>query len=292
MTDACPSFNLFVLTESFTTKKIQIYQITEVKSNSNSNSSSGKESQALCSKKPVEIELESAYLADPSRSVIENSCITSSTRNYLVVFAHHSLLYFDTSSGQLVASKDLVGHEINLEYFLSPTNLFTNHLACLTPLANSNNVIALSNLNDLVFIEHINNDESTKTTTTTTTGSLNLIDSNNKHNRFDSFQVNTRVNAALALDKTNQQLVVFDLNVVARKLAFHVKNSILFTIDLNQNSKNALGKFGCDPNLDYIYLIEKKKILKIFTLGLIYFLIIFFIKLTWFLKNLFMRIFR
>lgn len=268
MTHACPSFNLFVLTESFTTKKIQIYQISEVQSNSNN--SSGKESRALCSKKPVDIELESAYLADQTRSVIENSCITSSTRNYLVVFAHHSLLYFDTTSGQLVASKDLVGHEINLEYFLSPTNLFTNHLTCLTPLANSNNVIALSNLNDLVFIEHINNDEGTKTTTTTS-GSLNLVDSNNKHNRFDSFQVNTRVNAALALDKTNQQLVVFDLNVVARKLAFHVKNSILFTIDLNQNSKNSLGKFGCDPNLDYIYLIEKKKILKIFTLGLIYF---------------------
>lgn len=234
---------MFLLAE--TSKQIKIYQINETQ-------------KGLKVNKEVTIDLESAFLAS-SGPVIENSCITLNI-NYLVLCAHHSLLFIDSSTGKVAFTKDLDGHQINVEYFLSPTNLSTNHLAKLTAIVNSDNVIALSNLKNLVFVEHNNIDDSDSSTR------INLFDSDNKRNQFDSFQINFKAQVALALDKTNFELVVFDLNVVARKSSFHAKNSILFKINLSVN--NYLEKFGCDPNFEYIYVIERKKILKIFTISI------------------------
>lgn len=202
------------------------------------------------SKNGIELPIES-ILADKTRSVIDNSCLTFD-RNYLVIFSNRSILYIDSSSGQIVLTHDLADLEITIDYFLSPINFQTHRLTCLTSIPNSDHILALTNLNDLVFVK-------------LTSQRLDLVNSANNRNKFDSFKVNEKSNTAIALDKINFELVVFNLEVVDRKGSFYSKNSVLFKISLSKDTRISL--FGCHPGFEYIYVLEKKKILRIFTIG-------------------------
>ena len=98
-----------------------------------------------------------------------------------------------------------------------------------------------------------------------TSNQIDLFKSANNRNKFDSFKVNEKSNTATALDKTNFELVVFDLEVVGRKGSFYSKNAVLFKISLSKDTRISL--FGFHPGFEYIYVLEKKKILRIFTIG-------------------------
>jgi hypothetical protein len=243
------NLNLFVLTESMKTNEIKLYHITE---------SNDEKNQPIKMSKPVQVALESIFVGN-NRSAIENSCITSSSNeNYVVIFTCQTLFYIDSKSGKIITSRGFVEEEINLSYFLSPTNLSTNQLFKLTNVPNSTNLVALNNLNELVYIEYI-----------PSIAKINLIYSR-LENKFDSFEINSESGFLIALDNSASELLVFYLSAVLRKSSFAGKNCLLFKINVNQSTaceSNGINKFGCNPSFEFVYVIENKKILKVYQIG-------------------------
>lgn len=249
-------FEFFILNESSKNRNLELYHICEKTKSFN-------DGLIIKCSKGVEIQSESLHI-DFDCSIIKNSCITTN-RHYLVIFAHSSISYFDSSNGYLIASYDLTSQPIMLDYFLSPTNLFTHRLASLSATPGSDHVLALSNLKHLVLIKLTDSDNHLST-------SMSSI--SRQPNRFDSFKVNFKCNIVLAHDEAKQEIVVFDLNVIAGKNSFQARSCVLFKIELTKSDTKVKSTYGCDLNFEYIYVIEKKKVLRVFTIGKYFHLIV------------------
>ena len=89
-------------------------------------------------------------------SLIKNNkiCVTNKN-NVIVLFIHSSLLFIDSVSNCVLLQSDIEEKKNNsLQLFLSPTNLTLNRLFNLTAVDSSDNIVALGNLNNLVFISY------------------------------------------------------------------------------------------------------------------------------------------
>lgn len=236
-----PTINLFVLTECQKTNVIQLYNI-------NSNEIEEKTRiKKIKFEKCALIKFDSMPI-ESHKSMIENSCLTSDN-NYVVLFTNQTLYYIDSKSGKILAHKTFDHQEIDLNYFLSPTNLLVNSLINLTPIANSNGFIALNNLNELVYFDFNVN------------GTLKMI--NNSNQKIHSFKLNVKYNFLIAFNKLGYELIIFDLNVVLKKSSFNCNKAIAFKINL---TVDAIDYFDSDTDFKYIYLVEKKKVLKLYTI--------------------------
>jgi len=182
-------------------------------------------------------------------SLLENATVTSVEKNnYLVHFYNSILTYIDLKTKVVLFTIDFFKRDLNLEYFLSPTNLFSNKLKNLTSIKNTHNTLALNNLGDLVLIkfEKHNNYKIIKSSS-----------SNNGSIKFESFKMNE--NKLIAYDKINSKLYGFNLDQI---LAMNSFDRTLFQIDvINMNL------FGFSIDCRYFFTIENKKKLKFYDMS-------------------------
>ena len=182
-----------------------------------------------------------------NESLLENTTVTSANNaNYLIIFFDSILTFIDVRSKSVQFKIDLFKRDFNIEYFLSPTNLFGNKLSCLTSIDNTHNILALNNLNDLVMIKFEGN------------SNYKIIKSNSKsknhETKFQSFKIN-KMNM-IAYDKTNSKVYGFDLDQISISKSFD-KNKFQINV-------NGLNVYGFSDDSRHFYTIENKKNLKFY----------------------------
>lgn len=228
-----PDSNVFILTESKLKPEINVY-ILQLAFN-----------LKLSRNRFLKIKFE------PKRQefILKNSCLTFSS-NYLALFYDHELYYFELKTGTTIYRKNFYSVEEaykTMEYYLSPTFILSNSLTNLTPIPNSDHLIALNNLDYLILVlfkkDKLN--------------STSLIQSFNEM-KFDSaFKLDSNSLVLLAFDKLNSKLVAFDLNLILKKKSF-TKSCILFRIDF----ETIANFYSLDSSL--VFSIENGRILKLF----------------------------
>lgn len=180
---------------------------------------------------------------------LDNICSTFLS-DHLVIFYDQKLIYIDSKTGKIIFQKnfDSIQEDINsIEYFLSPTYLTANSLINLTPIKDTDNIISLNNLNNLMLFifqkdKNIEN---------------RIVNSPNKM-KFDSgFKLDQRNLVLLAFDVLNSQLIGFDMQIIMKQKAFK-DSSILFQIDF----KSQPTFYSIDTH--FLFTIENKKILQVF----------------------------
>lgn len=193
------------------------------------------------SKKSARIE----SLIQRQSSILEHACLTE-LNSHLILFINTSLFMIDTTTGSILAQTDLAIEEIKLDYFLSPTNLNSNRLTHLTPISNSNDLLGLSNLNQLVYIEYKSGRVSRFYTDTTT--------------QFTSFKIYQH-NMLIALNSNDKKFIFYDLNMIRRRRTFSDKKCKLFELELESDSF-IQNHYGLTPDSTYFYVIENNKLLR------------------------------
>jgi len=178
-------------------------------------------------------------------SLIKNNkiCVTNKN-NVIVLFIHSSLLFIDSVSNCVLLQSDIEEKKNNsLQFFLSPTNLTLNRLFNLTAVDSSDNIVALGNLNNLVFISYdfkLNR--------------IRMFKSNEEKNSFQSFVLG-KTGFLLGCDQLHGELIGYDLNDKKPFERIHFKVS--FSHDLIQT-------YNISSDCKYVYLIEKRSTLKFY----------------------------
>lgn len=174
-------------------------------------------------------------------------CITNKN-NILVVSLDCEVVFTDLNSKSILAQHD-INHQNNaktLKYFLTPTNLALNKLTNLMNASNeSDDLVALGNLNNLVFIsyDYLKN-------------KIKLYDSyDTSTSHYESFVITQ--NYLVAYDKLNEQLNGFCLNNVNAN-PFKVQS---LTISI---SGSILETYGLSSDCKYVYLVVNRNILKFY----------------------------
>lgn len=181
-----------------------------------------------------------------NENLLENATVTSvNSHNYLSIYFGSILTYIDLYSNEIVFKIDFSERILNVEFFLSPTNLFSNKLRNLISMENTHNLIALNNLNDLILIKL----EKGK--------SYKIIKSslrNKSEMKFESFKINKM--QLIAFCKTNSKLYGFDLEQVLTQNSFEKFKFQIQVINLSS--------YGFSIDSCHFYTIENKKNLKFY----------------------------
>lgn len=165
---------------------------------------------------------------------LKYSCITFKSR-HLCLFIESDIFIFDLNTSTQVATKSFVDQEIDINYFLSPTNPSASNLISITPIEKNDDLIALNNLNELIYL-NLNQNNRLK------------IKKNYKY-KISSFKLSK--NLLLGFDSLEKKLICFNLD----DLAFtNIFDEPKFTIDLI--SSDLL--YGFSLNLNYFYTIENR----------------------------------
>ena len=178
-----------------------------------------------------------------SDNLLKDTCLTSNNK-LLVLFYGSQLYYINISLAKVVFSKDLSKHDINVEYFLSPTNLTSNKLEYLTPLRSTDNLFAINNLNDLIYINF-----------SSETARLGM--SKYLKYKFNSFKLNSKY--LVAFSKLASKLVGFSVDEI---LETNKIDKAVFKLELNGLA--SLDFYGFSASYEYVYTIENKKTLKLY----------------------------
>ena len=159
------------------------------------------------------------------------------------MFIHSSIIFIDSKSNQILLESNIENKNNNSrKYFLTPTNLTLNRLLDLTPVDNTDNVVALGNMNNLVLIAYDFNSNRIK-----------IFTSEEEKHKFKSFVIGG--DFLLGCDLLHSELIGYDLNDK------NPLDKIHFKIGFN---KDLLRTFGLNSNSKYVYLIEKQSTLKFY----------------------------
>ena len=105
--------------------------------------------------KPILESIELEILTRENESLLENTAIASELfQSFLIIFFESILYYVDLKSKKNIFKIDFYKQELNQEYFLSPTNLFTNKLRSIKAIPCSHNLLALDNLSSMLLIRY------------------------------------------------------------------------------------------------------------------------------------------
>jgi hypothetical protein len=196
------------------------------------------------------------FTDESSTQKIETIDLTSQITDYpyslieKCVFTHQSgllcliidlRLYFLNKAGAVLKMENMSANEMNVEYFLSPTNVSVNSFHSLTPISHTDSFVMLDNLDNLHLVAYDLNKNEIKSSKT------------NKL-QVDSFAVNK--NLLLAYDKKKFRLVCF--NVLALRW-FELVN---FSIELSKQEE--LNQFGFSLDNKYVFSVHDKKIFRLY----------------------------
>ena len=175
--------------------------------------------------------------------LLENSAI--STTNHLVLFFNSILIYVELSSGKIVFKKDFTDLDLNMEYFLSPTNIFTTKLNNLTPIPSTNSLVALNNSNEIVLINYDFKSSTFKLIKSSTT---------DKDMKFESFKLNERY--LLAFNKIKSKIYGYNLDCIVTRRSF---DKFEFEVKVND-----LTLYGFSSDLKHVFVVENKRLLEFY----------------------------
>jgi hypothetical protein len=166
--------------------------------------------------------------------LLKKSCITFKNR-YLCLFLESELFIFNINTASQIASKSFIDQEIDINYFISPTNHMASELINIEPIEKTDDLIALNNLNELIYLSLNQNNR------------LKLV--KNYKYKMNSFKVN--MNLLLGFDNSSKKLICYNLDDLSSKNNFGEPK---FTIDLISN----VLFYGFSLNQKYFYTIENK----------------------------------
>lgn len=207
--------------------KVSIQNISAIKANNKINS--------------ININFDNTTIIDSS--MIDNSCITLLS-DLITLFYDQNLYFVNSKTGQILKCFNIMQQNIDIDFFLCPTNVTIKYFTNYTPIENTDNLLMLDNSGSLHFVSF-----DTKQTEVKSFKSRNYI--------FTSFKVNK--NILLAHDIKAHKLISFDLKTVHNQSSF---KSVYFIIDLD--CEVILDKFGLGLDNDYVYFIESRKRLKFY----------------------------
>ena len=174
----------------------------------------------------------------------------------LVIYFNHELLVFDPISSTVLTKKSFLTVDQSVEYFLSPTNIQANKLTRLSCFASTSTIVCINNIHELVVVDY----DAAK-------NKLVIITSTNMKHNSEFLEINSFGEGAtidkllLAHDSANNQIVLYDIDVVLRSGSF--KRAVKAKTALNDAELNFLG-FSSDSN--YAFSIENSRVLKFFSL--------------------------
>jgi hypothetical protein len=195
-------------------------------------------------KNQVTIKFPNILLKLRGQFLLDNVCMTSKSGT-MILFYDCQIHFINTKNGEVIFRKDFTGHDMGLDYFLSPTNLPSNVFNKLTPIEYTDSLIALSNLNQLVYIEIDQGKISNKIMT-------DLAD-----DKFESFRLNKSL--VCAYTKIKHAIFFYNLNILQNKKIF--QQAFIYEVPLI-SSNSALSHYGFSTNNKYFYLIENNRDLK------------------------------
>lgn len=177
----------------------------------------------------------------------ENNSNLTNRSNLFVICLDSQLLFIDLKNKNILVQQSINNaNGSSLKYFLSPTNLILTQINNLKNVSsNSDNLVGLGNLNNLIFINFdiIRN-------------KVTLFDSNEYGKRsFVSFRVNE--SKLIAYDKLRSMIVGYNLNDTI-DLFKHYK------FQINTNSDSILDAYGLSSDSNYFYINEYQRILKLY----------------------------
>ena len=176
-----------------------------------------------------------------------NVCVTNKN-NIFVIFLNTELIFIDLNSKNILLRQNIDNlDESSLKYFLSPTNIALNKLKNLQNVStNSDDLVALGNLDNLVYINY----DFTK-------NKVKIFESNEtaKNRAFVSFVIRDKI--IIGHDKLNNKLIGFDLN----EMNYNPFNKSNFEISLQDST---LETYGLSNDNKYVYLIENRTTLKFY----------------------------
>lgn len=186
-------------------------------------------------------------LTKTTDNLLENSALTfKNDESLLITFFNSVLSYFDTKTAKLVLRKDLSQHDMNKEYFLSPTNLITNKLICLTPIVDTHHFVALNNSNELVLMSlYFDKTNPSVKSMQSGTGDSKLFESFNMNHDF-----------LVAFNRKDSKLIGYNLKSLLRSTSF---DNYDFAIVVHNPSIYGFGKQS-----DHLFIIESKKKVKFY----------------------------
>jgi len=206
----------------------------------------------------INLENKKILFDNKNESLLDNSCLTYENK-LLVLFVGCELIFIRITNAEIVFTKSFNQFEINLEYFISPTNLIINKLLNLTPIKGTDNLIAINNLNELLLL---NFDMSHANKLRLIRSSVSTQASNHAAN-FESFKLSG--NILLAFDRLNKLLIGFDIKLVMQANSF---SQCMFKIKLKDNLSQDFSliylDYGLSPNSEYCYAILNKKLLRLY----------------------------
>lgn len=234
------SSSVVVLTESTNEPKVTIYNLVYEQL---------KEKKLM---KPIAIKFDQ-LVKKTGTWILQNSCLSWSGM-FVFIFYEYDLYVVDTQNGQVLLKHTFIDNQIDLNYFLSPTNLNSSDLYHLTPFQDPvdefESLIALDNLNKLLVIRF--NQSSKKIIR-----SVVNQEAKNEPASIHSFVING--NMIVAYNKQDSQLLVCSVNNL-------IKRNRLIDLDfqLKLNAANFFGIYGLSMNNKYVYFVENKKVLRVF----------------------------
>ena len=183
-----------------------------------------------------------------SDSLLENSAVTSTPgKTHMVIFFNSILMYVDLKTSKIIFKKDFTEPDLDMEYFLSPTNTHTNKLNSLTPIVNRNCLVALNNSNDMLLISY------------DLKNMLKVIKSSisSQEMKFESFHVSET--SLLGYNRIQSKLYCFSIDQILKTNSF---SKCEFEIGVNN-----LTSFGFSRDLKHVFTIENQKLLQFYKRG-------------------------
>jgi hypothetical protein len=206
----------------------------------------------------INLENKKILIDDKNESLLENACLTYENK-LLVLFVGCELVFVRISNSEIVFTKSFDQFEINLEYFISPTNLIINKLVNVTPIKSSDSLIAINNLNELLLLNFDMNHANKLRLIRSSVSTLGK----NHVGSFESFKLNGDI--LLAFDSLNKLLIGFDINSIMQANSF---SKLSFRIKLKENLTQDFAfislDYGLSPNSEYCYVILNKKLVRLY----------------------------
>jgi hypothetical protein len=201
-------------------------------------------SDQLNPKTLIAIKFPKILLKLKEKFLLDNVCVTSRIRT-MILFYDCQIHLINLKSGEIVFHKDFTQHDIGLDYFLSPTNLPANVFEKITPIENTNSLIAMSNLNQLVYFEIEQANISNKFMTDLS------------KDKFESFRLSK--NFLCAYTKIKHAIFFYNMDVVQKKKSF--EGGFMFQVCL-MSANSPLNFYGFSKNNSFFYMIENNRELK------------------------------
>ncbi len=249
--------DFFLLTEQEAKAEINVFQINynKMKKQYETNRQNLIKMEA---NSVINLEHKKILIDSKNESLLENSCLTHENK-LLVLFIDCELVFVNISNSEIVYTKSFDQFEMNLEYFISPTNLIIKKLVNVTPIKGTDSLIAINNLNEL-FLLNFDMNRASKLKlirSSISTLAINLV------GRFESFKLIN--NILLAFDSLNMLLIGFDIYSIIEANSFA---KCLFRVKLKENLENDFSfislDYGLSPNSEYCYVILNKKFVRLY----------------------------